>query len=167
MDKRYSVIGDMYGTAPTDDIPTRHGRGWLFVSLVLVVVFVILSIRPVKRLRPDPPPSVLWTSPYQNQTHYESQVRMARACWDYAIETVQTVYPFGQNLPEHPPSRLSGLNGQPSAISLLCWPRLRVAWTQKDSWVQSYEWSTDWITDPNGPVQHAIRTVLNYLGFYS
>ncbi|HZT69920.1 MAG TPA: hypothetical protein VFC10_09285 [Terriglobia bacterium] len=165
MDKRYSVIADMYGTAPTDDIPTRYGRGWLFVLLVLAVVFVILSIRPIKRLRPDPPPSVLGTRAYQGQTENESRGRMARACWDYAIETVQKTYPFGQNLPEHPPSRFSGPNGQSSAISLLCWPRLRVAWTQKDSWVQSYEWSTDWITDPDGPIHRAIHTVLNYLGF--
>ena len=164
MDRRNSPITDLYGAAPEDERPKQRGRGWLFVLLVLAGLFAYESIRPVMRLRPDPPPTVVGARLNSDETAYHSQERMARACWDFAIESVQKMYPFGQSLPKSPPPGFSHRTGEASAISILCWPRLRVAWTQPDSWVQSYEWSTDWLTNPRGSFQRTLHNLMNYLG---
>lgn len=150
----------MYGAAPEDESPKRKGHTWLYILLVLAGFFVFESLNPVMRLRSDPPPSVVGAKTDQN----ESQSHMARACWDYAIGSVQKVYPFGRQLPKDPPPRLRSLTGKASAISVLCWPRLRVAWTQRESWVEVYEWNTGWLTDPNGFVQVEFRNFLKFLG---
>ena len=161
MDRRSSPITDMYGITPEDYPPPRKSYTWLYVLLTIAGFFVFESIQPVMRLRPDPPPSVVGAGLNPNEASHESQMRTARACWDYAIASVQDVYPYGRDLPGNPPSGSKGKSGKASAISELCWPRLRNAWGQPESWVRSYEWSTDWLTDPNGPFQQAIFNVLN------
>jgi hypothetical protein len=164
MDKRYSPIVDMYGAVPDAPSPRGKDRFWLYVLLTIVSFFAIESIRPVMRLRPTPPPSVVGNSLSHDGDQIASQQRMARGCWDYAITSLQNVYPYGSDLPRDPPPRISHRNGTSSVVSALCWPRLRVAWTQSESWVRSYEWSTDWATNPRSPFRQAIHNALNRVG---
>jgi hypothetical protein len=164
MDRRSSPITDMYGASAEDYSPRRKSHTWLYVLLTITGFFVFGSIQPVMRLRPDPPPSVLGASLNPGETSHESQMRTARACWDYAIASVQVAYPYGRDLPRNPPAGLRGNSGKPSAISKLCWPRLRNAWSQPESWVRSYEWSIDWLTNPDGPFQRTIFNILNRFG---
>jgi hypothetical protein len=163
MDRRYSPINDLYGATPEDESPKKRRHVFLFVLLALAGVFVYNSIRLVMRLRPDPPPAVVGARLNPGEAAYRSQERMARACWDYAIESVQKDYPYGQGLPNNPPPGSNNRTGKPSAISTLCWPRLRLVWTRRESWVRSYEWDTDWITDPRGSLQRTLHDILKFL----
>ncbi len=163
MDRRSSPIIDTDG-APSANESSRYWRNvFLFVLLVLAGVFFYNSIYTVMRLRPDPPPFVVGARLSQDEAAYLSQERMARACWNYAIESVQKDYPFGQSLPKNPPPRSGKRTGNPSAISILCWPRLRVAWTRRESWVESYEWNTDWITSSQSSFQRTLHRILDFL----
>jgi hypothetical protein len=164
MDRRYSPITDLYGTEAENEPPRRGGHAWFYVLLALAGLFVFESIRPVMHLRSDPPPSVIGARLNEDASQYQSQLRMARACWDYAIHSVQDIYPYGGSLPNEPPPRLKGSSRKPTALSALCWPRLRVAWTQPESWERKYEWSTDWITDPNSSFQQTLHNIMNRLG---
>ncbi len=167
MDKRYSAISDLYGPAPEEKPPKRSSSNMgLYLVLALIGFFVFESLQPVMRLRSDPPPSVVGVKLNPNDPQYESQMRTARACWDYAIETVQYRYPFGRRLPDSVPPKLRGSNGKASALSVLCWPRLRDAWTQPESWVEKYEWSTDWISDPDSSFRQNLRKFINVLGIH-
>jgi hypothetical protein len=164
MDRRSSPIIDLYGAEPEDHSPRRKSHTWLYVLLTIAGFFVFGSIQPVMRLRPDPPPSVVGASLNSGKISHESQMRTARGCWDYAINSVQDLYPYGRVLPINPPASLRGRSGRASAISALCWPRLRNAWDQPGSWVRSYEWSTHWLTNPDGPFQRTIFNILNRFG---
>jgi hypothetical protein len=157
MDRRSSPITDLYGASPEDYSPRRKSHTGLYVLLTITGFFVFGSIQPVMRLRPDPPPSVIGASLSPGEASHSSQMRTARACWDYAIASVQDVYPYGRDLPRNPPSDFKSKSG----IGALCWPRLRNAWSRPESWVRTYEWTTDWLTNPDGPFQRTIFNILN------
>ncbi len=161
MDRRSSPITDLYGASPEDYSPRRKSHTGLYVLLTITGFFVFESIQPVMRLRPDPPPSVIGASLSLDEASHASQMRTARTCWDYAIASVQGDYPYGRALPRNPPSKFKGKSGKASAISALCWPRLRNAWSRPESWVRTYEWSTDWLTNPDAPFQRTIFNILN------
>ena len=163
MDKRSSPITDLYGATPPEGPRKHRGRGWLLVVLLLAGLFILESIRPVMRLRPDPPPAVVGARLNSNAAENQAQDRMAQACWDYAIQSLQNRYPYGQPLPARPPLASNQSVGNAPEISVLCWPRLRIAWAQPESWVQKYEWDTDWVTDPNGPFQQTVHNITNFL----
>jgi hypothetical protein len=163
MDRRYSPIEDLYGATPGNE-PSKYWRHvLLFVLLASAVLFVYNSIQVVMRLRPDPPPAVVGARLNSDGAGYRSQEQMARACWDYAVEYLQTQYPFGQSLPKSPPPGHNNRTGNPSAISVQCWPRLRAVWTQQDSWVKSYEWTADWITNPQGFFMRTLHHIVDFL----
>lgn len=162
MDRRYSAIDDMYGVGLGNAPPKRRGR-WLLYVLLLGGLFVFESLHPVMRLRSDPPAGFVGARLNSNEAQYRDQQRMARACWDYAIHSLQHSYPYGQTLPIIPPGTSGSSVGNVSTISVLCWPKLRQAWTQSESWVEKYEWSTDWVTNPHGTFQRAVRSVTSYL----
>ena len=164
MDRRSSPIIDLYGSTAEDYSPRRRSYSWLYVLLTIVGFFVFESIQPVMRLRPDPPPTVVGASLKPGEAYSESQMRTARVCWDFAIASVQDVYPYGRDLPRNPPAAFQSKSGKASAVSELCWPRLRNAWNEPESWVRSYEWSTDWFTNPDGPFQRTIFRTLNRFG---
>lgn len=153
----------MYGASPRNEPPGYWRRLFLVVFLVLAGFFVYNSVHVVMRLKPDPPPSVVGAKLSSNGAEYRSQKRMARACWDYAIEYVQKNYPFGSTLPEKPPPGADKRTGKPSAISALCWPRLRDAWTRQESWEKLYEWDTGWVTNARGSFQRTLHRILDFL----
>ena len=164
MDKKYSAINDMYGVDPPEEPPKPRRRVWPYVLLGAAVFFVFESLRPVMHLRPDPPRALVGARYTSDKTEYEAQERTAKACWEYAIQFLQERYPFGEDLPQDPPIPLRSPTGKTSAISVLCWPRLRLVWSRKDSWVESYEWSTDWITNPESSFQQTLRALEDFLG---
>jgi len=159
MDRRSSPINDLYGASPEDHSPQRKSRAGLYFLLTAAAFFAFESIQPVMRLRPDPPPSVIGASLNPNGVSHGSQMEMARACWDYAIASVEDVYPYGKDLPRDPPIGSKSKSGKATAMSALCWPRLRNAWSRPESWVRSYRWSTDWLTNSDSPFQ---RTNFNF-----
>ncbi|HKT12672.1 MAG TPA: hypothetical protein VJW77_12690 [Terriglobia bacterium] len=163
MDRRSSPINDLYGTSPEDRSPQHKSHAWLYVLLTVAGFFVFESVQPVMRLRPDPPPSVIGTSLDPSEASHDSQIQMARVCWDYAIASVENVYPYGRELPRNPPIGPKSKSGKPTAMSALCWPRLRNAWSRRESWVRSYRWDTDWLTNSNSPFQRTIFDILNKL----
>lgn len=163
MDRRYSPIDDTYGAASGKEPPSYGRRVLLSVLLVLAGLFLYNSIDVVMRLRSDPPRSVVGARLNSDAAAFRSQQRMARACWNYAVVTVQKEYPFGQSLPANPPPGSRSGAGNPSAISVLCWPRLRLVWTRRDSWVRSYEWNTAWLTNPRGTFQRTLHRILDFL----
>ena len=163
MDRRSSPIIDTVGASSANGSSRYWRNVLLFVLLVLAGVFFYNSVNVVMRLRPDPPPFVVGARLSPDEAAYRSQERMARACWDYAIESVQKDYPFGQSLPKNPPRKSGNRTRNPSAISVLCWPMLRVAWTRQESWVKSYRWNTDWITSSQSPFQRTLHRILDFL----
>lgn len=160
MDRRSSPIDDLYGVTPQDRIPRRQGHAWFWILVGLVGFFVIESMRPVMRLRPDPPQSVVGPTGNLNKAELRAQTHTAKACWNYAIQSLQGAYPNGESLPLRPP-HASGKSA--TALSVVCWPRLRVAWTQRDSWEEKYEWDTSWLTNSNSSFQKTVRNVMDYL----
>jgi len=159
MDRRYSPITDLYGLSPRDEPPEKKGYGWLIVLLVLAGLFVYESISPVMQLRPNPPAVFVGARLNSDESAYHAQQRMARECWEYAIQQLQDVYPYGQPLPRSP---TFGLVKAP-AIRIQCWPRLQHVWTMDESWMRSYEWSTGWLTDRQGALQETLRRLWDYL----
>lgn len=164
MDKRYSAITDLYGQAAEEKPPKRSSNIGLYVVLALIGFFVFESLESVMRLRSDPPQYVVGARVNKGDSQYESQLRTARACWNYAIESVQDKYPFGSSLPDNVPPILRGSNGKASELSVLCWPRLRGAWPRPESWVEKYEWRTDWISDPDSSFRQTLHKILNIMG---
>lgn len=166
MDRRSSPISDLYGTTPQDRTPKRHGHAWFWILLALAGFFVIESIRPVMVLRPDPPQSVVGPTVNSNRAELRAQKRTARACWDYAIQSLQNKYPYGRSLPLRPPHAPANPAEGPTALSVVCWPRLRGVWKKRDSWKEKYEWDTSWMTNPHSSFQKTVRNVTNYLSNY-
>ncbi len=160
MSRRHSPIHDLYGAGTWNDAPRRRRRVWLYLLLILAGLFVYQSVRPVMRLRPDPPPAVVVPRSNSGEAAYHEQQRMARACWNYALQYLQNTYPYGQPLPQSP---TFGYANAP-AIRLVCWQKLRAVWTQPEAWSRSYEWSTDWLTNPQGSFQQALRALWDFLG---
>jgi len=164
MDRRNSPINDLYGTAPQDEPPRRRSRVGLYLLLGAIGFFIFASIRPVMRLRTDLPPSVVGDRLNHGVPGNQLQMQVTQACWAYAVNSVQKLYPYGANLPKEPPASARSSILKPTALRELCWPRLRNAWTRPDSWKRSYEWSTDWLTDPDSSFQQTLNKVMNELG---
>jgi hypothetical protein len=164
MDRRNSPIVDIYEATPND--PSLRGKSlaWLYILLTIVAFFALESIRPVMRLRPAPPAYVLGETLSHAGNQHDSQHPMSQACWDYAVTSLQNVYPYGSDLPHDPPPTVSRRITTSSAVGELCWPGLRKAWTQPESWGRSYEWSADWATDPHSPFRESIHNALVRLG---
>lgn len=158
MDRRYSPVNEIPSSSLSNEPHGFWRRFFLLILLVIAGLFTYNSLRIVMRLRSDPPPAVVGARLSSDDAAYQSQKRMAQACWNYALVTVQQEYPFGQSLPKYPPRGISG----PSAISIACWPGLRNVWTRSDSWVRKYEWDTSWLTNPNGSFQLTLHRVINF-----
>lgn len=160
MSRKHSPINDLYGNGTWNVPPSRRRRVWPYLLLVLAALVVYQSVRPVMRLRPDPPPAVVGPRSNSGEVAYREQQRMARACWDYARQYLQDTYPYGRPLP---PSPFLGFVKTP-ALRMVCWQRLRAVWMQPEAWSRSYAWSTDWLTDPQGSFQRTLRALWNSLG---
>jgi hypothetical protein len=121
------------------------------VALTLVLLFIYRSTRPVMRLSADPPPSFYDYNRSWNRQERQHERLVAQAYWHVAVRRIQTYYSPDRPLPEDPPPQFqinavaSDLESDMTAARVHYWYRLREVWSQRDAWVVSYGWNTDWV----------------------
>lgn len=155
----------------------RPGWGmWAFV-VILVLLFVYRSTRPVMRLRADPPPSFYDYNMNWNKEERQHERRLAQAYWQVAVNRIQTHYAVKRPLPPDPPPSFyisdaaNSMGRDLIASRIHYWYRLREAWRQRDAWVESYRWNTDWVERSmdsiwqNAPhwMSNSIQSVIEWL----
>lgn len=135
---------------------------WVFVA-ILILLFVYYSMRPVKRLRAEPPPSFYNYSLTWSKEQRQQERRLALAYWQVAVQRIQTRYSPQRALPPEPPPSFrignAASNQQKDMIAsrIHYWFKLREVWRQRDAWRVSYEWNTGWVwstlnsLEQNGP----------------
>lgn len=133
---------------------------WLILFIPLGI-FVALSIRPVWRLRVDPPAEFLQPDPAWDARRRVTEEELALGYWKSAVGAVQWEYGFGTNLPSSPPEdfrieesnpRTAGLERDP-ATRARYWAKFQKVWLLPQTWERSYGWDTSWI----GKSVYAIR----------
>jgi len=131
----------------------RHGTG-LWLLAIPLGLFIFLSIRPVMRLRVEPPAEFLdmqlgrWDAKRR-----AAEERVARAYWERAVQLVQWQHSFGAPLPDNPPAEfnIEGKDFQRGSVEAgpvtraRYWKKLREVWALPQAWEKSYDWSTDWV----------------------
>jgi len=180
---------DLYHAGPPDprqeytqlhDAPTRlqtflhatfRAAVWL-IPVAPILAFLILSIRPVMRLRADLPAQFSEGPPGPNATQAATEERLARAYWDSAVQYVQLKYEYGTNLPDEPvpefkaegtAARRGNLNSD-SDTRHLYWRRLRQAWVLPQTWQKAYVWDTGWMDAALRTLQRAGRRLVDGAG---
>jgi Ni,Fe-hydrogenase maturation factor len=124
------------------------------VCLVIMVPLlgVYLSARPVMRLQPEAPAEFIDQSPNWSAKRRAREEEVAQAYWQVAVVGLQERYPFGSELPAEPPTEFQVENkyvppGSAKAFSEArerYWEKLRRSWVQRQSWVERHEWNTQW-----------------------
>lgn len=131
--------------------PSRWGWWKWALALILVLLFVYRSTRPVARLSAEPPPAFYDYNQKWNRQELRRERQLARAYWNVAVRRIQRSYSPGRPLPANPPPQfqVSSIEKtrEPSGIALRAhyWYRLRRVWNDRDAWVVSYGWNTDWV----------------------
>jgi len=152
-------------TAPS----TRKRRTGLWLLAIPLGLFILLSIRPVMRLRVEPPAEFLdmqfgrWDAKRR-----AVEERVARAYWERAVQLVQWKHSFGTPLPDNPPPEfnIEGKGFQRGSVEAgpvtraRYWKKLRDAWVLPQAWDKSYEWNTDWIHATLGSLQETARRLV-------
>lgn len=126
------------------------------VTIILAVLFVYKSVQPVMRLRLDPPAEFLDARPNWTTAQRQTEDRLGRAYWDMAVKLSRSVLVFGDRLPPEPPAVFSvDTKAYPSAVEsapgarVRYWQNLQKVWQNPQSWDETYEWHTDWLTRGN------------------
>jgi hypothetical protein len=122
-----------------------------FVTIVLSGLFVYKSVRPVMRLRDDPPAEFFDAQPKWTAARRQAEARLARAYWTCAVRLSQGQYSYGERLPDEPPPGFSidpkanpAVEETPAAARARYWRNLQKVWLQPGVWRRLYEWHTDW-----------------------
>jgi hypothetical protein len=132
--------------------PRQTSRGWWKWALVLSLVglFVYRSTRPVVRLSADPPPSFYDHNRNWDRQKVQHERLVARAYWNVAVQQIQTHYSPVRPLPAEPPPQFKISAAAATLESGMVtarnryWYRLRDVWDERDAWVVSYGWDTEW-----------------------
>jgi hypothetical protein len=125
-----------------------YSRKWPYVVAIVLLVFVVMSLRPVHRLRPNAPQSFLQATVAGDI----SADRWGGAYWQVA-RNICWKFPYGEALPEDPPAefRISEEHSvSPSAAAHLrtvYWNQLRTAWSSPEAWSTTYELNFHWIPE--------------------
>lgn len=152
----------------------RKNGGWgkWACAIILALLFVYRSARPVMRLRADPPPSFYDYSLTWSKKQRQHERHLAQAYWRVAVQRIQTYYSPGKPLPATPPPQFrigeaaKGPKADIVASRIHYWYRLREVWSQRDSWSVSYKWNTAWVDNSlNSLDQDAPQWVSN--GFHA
>jgi hypothetical protein len=150
---------------------TFRAAVWL-IPVAPILVFLILSIRPVMRLRADPPAQFSEGPPGPNVRQSATEERLARAYWDSAVQYVQLKYEHGANLPDEPvpefkaegtAARHGNLKSD-SDTRHLYWGRLRQAWVLPQTWRKAYVWDAGWMDAALRTLQRAGRRLVDGAG---
>lgn len=155
---------------PEPSRPKRSGWWKWAIALVLCALFILRSIRPPMRLSADPPPSFFdYNKTWSPQKRREER-RLAQAYWRVAVRRIQQDYSPHSPLPADPPPQFQiadaakNLEADVIAARIHYWFRLREVWNQRDAWVVSYGWNTDWVYNTlNNLPQDIPRGVANVL----
>jgi hypothetical protein len=161
MSNSYSLINDLYGVEPARRRPERQGVLGLVIVMVLAGMFFYESVRPVMRLRSNPPSDFVKGTANRKATGTKDQEYIARSYWDLATDFASQKYSYGELLPSNPPEDFAVSSGEDYATRALYWQRLRGLWNQQDIWVRSYELDTDWINDALGSLSKVVKDYLN------
>lgn len=164
-DMHYTVDGEFHQK------PNKRKKGgwgkWALV-IILALLFVYRSARPVMRLRAEPPPSFYDYSLTWSKEQRQRERHLAQAYWQVAVQRIQTYYSPEKPLPAAPPPQFrigkasNGLAKDVVASRVHYWYRLRQVWNQRDAWVVSYKWNTSWIENSmNSLQQNAPQWVSN------
>jgi hypothetical protein len=144
---------------PPENWPARRGRVArlaLVAGLCLVIIVpllgVYLSTRPVMRLQPEAPAEFIDQSPNWSAKRRAREEAVAQAYWQVAVESLQTKYPFGSELPADPPTEFQIENKSVPPVSAKAfaetraryWEKLRRIWVERQSWVEHLGWNTQW-----------------------
>jgi hypothetical protein len=119
--------------------------------LILAVLFVYRSTRPVMRLSAEAPPAFCDYNRTWNRQVRQHERRLARAYWSVAVLRIQRYYSPHRPLPVEPPRQFQISGATQSLESNMIsgrthyWRRLRQVWVNRDAWVVSYGWNTDWV----------------------
>ncbi len=120
---------------------------------VLISMFVFLSVRPERQLRPAPPVDFFDENAEWNAKRRATEERLAVAYWESAVRQIQQKYEFRAKLPDDPPPEFnaegsalpSGTPKNDSSTRTRYWRKLRQVWGLPQAWEKSYGWSTDWV----------------------
>ena len=147
---------------------SEHGnrlwrRGKVAISGLAVVIFLIIIVTtsgiylltppPVKlQLKAEVPSDFVEQDPTWDATRRVLEEKVAGAYWQVAVLRLQETYPFGSELPADPPDafqvdkELAPTGGAEALAETrdLYWEKLRVAWAQRENWVESHEENTSW-----------------------
>jgi hypothetical protein len=131
--------------------PPRSGWWKWALALILAVLFVYRSTRPEMKLSAEPPPAFFGYNRTRDLQQRDHERRMALAYWNVAVRRIQRDYSPGKPLPANPPPEFqvadaaSTLETNVMAVRVHYWYRLREVWNQRDAWVVSYGWNSDWL----------------------
>jgi|YelNatPaOPRAMG01_1025707.scaffolds.fasta_scaffold78389_2 hypothetical protein len=123
------------------------------LPLCLCALFVYRSTRPIMRLSADPPLSFYDNNPAADQETLRLERRLANAYWQVAVRRIQKEYSPEKPLPENPPPQFKvaetvrNLESNMDSARFHYWSRLRRIWNERDAWVVSYGWNTEWVED--------------------
>jgi hypothetical protein len=169
-DKQGSVIkgsipaGDKYGK-PEERFQTTQLRGreltlpkFAVMALLCLVavtpptIAFLLSAQQTMRLRADPPPDFIDSSPDWSPERIQNEKELAREYWQLAVHIVQAEYKYGEDLPVEPPADFHLIEDSRDKRGRTdgearerYWDKLRQAWGRRESWERIYEWNTEWI----------------------
>lgn len=99
----------------------------------------------------EPPPAFFGPNRTWNQPERQQERRLALAYWNVAVRRIQTSYSPDRPLPADPPPQFqvskveTDWKSDGIALRARYWHRLREVWNQRDAWVVSYGWNSDWL----------------------
>lgn len=129
----------------------RRGIDRILIVIVPIAIFVYFSTQPQLRLRRDMPKGFAAMRPSQGPGERAQEERLAQAYWTCALDFIQWEYTYAASLPEAPPDDFKAQLSKPSIVSTSrqrYWRRLRRVWLLRSTWIESRQWSTDWLTAP-------------------
>lgn len=149
---------------------------WVF-ALTVCGLFILRSTRPTRRLSDAPPPSFFDYNQTWSPQRRQEEKHLAEAYWHVAVLRIQRNYSPHRPLPAVPPSQFQIADAtknrefDATAARLHYWFRLREVWNQRDAWVVSYRWNTDWAYNtlnnlPQSPPHKTTDVIQGLSGFF-
>ena len=141
----------------------RHYSDKLVYPILALILFLIVSYRPVYHLRPGMPQEFYAPSIAGAARPSEHEQRVAQAYWQSAQMNVQWKYAQGHPLPVDVPADFSvdqralGPAASDPAVRAFYWRRLQLIYTSPNAWQKDYEWNFGWINDIGTSIADWVR----------
>ena len=149
--------------------PKRKGSLALWALGIFLGFFIYASIRPVMRLRNDPPAEFFEIGADWRPAQRVAEERLARAYWQRAVHSVQWKHSFGTPLPDTAPPEFTiqekgsqpGTGEASAVVRTRYWQKVRKVWPLPQTWDKSHEWSTAWVGEALLNFQQAARRLVD------